>query len=66
MSRRPPTTHIDSLEDRLAQEAIRLRGEAELLPPGAVRDAVLRQARQAETGAQIGGWLDSHDLQTPK
>ena len=37
---------IQSLEERLANEAKRLREEAKLLPPGAVREEVLRQVRQ--------------------
>jgi hypothetical protein len=41
-----------SLEERLADEAKLLREQASLLPPGPVREAVLRKARQAETGAQ--------------
>lgn len=55
-----------TLEDHLADEAIRLREEAKLLPPGAVRDATLRRARQAETGSRINAWLNSPGLQTPK
>jgi hypothetical protein len=54
------------LERRLAEEAKRLREAAELLPPGAVRDAALRRARQAETGSHISGWLRSPGLQPPK
>ena len=36
-----------SLEERLAEEAKRLRAEAKLLPPGAARDEMIRKARQA-------------------
>ena len=56
----------DSLEQRLAAEAKRLREEAKLLPPGAVREATLRRARQAETGAHMTEWLTSPGLQPPK
>jgi hypothetical protein len=38
--------------DRLANEAERLRQEAETKPPGPERDALLRKARQADTAAQ--------------
>jgi hypothetical protein len=55
-----------SLEERLAEEAKRLREEAKLLPPGAVREALLRKARQAETGSHMSGWLASPGLQSPK
>jgi hypothetical protein len=34
---------LKSLEERLAEDAKRLREEAELLPPGAMRDAMLRK-----------------------
>ncbi|MGV7219619.1 hypothetical protein [Bradyrhizobium sp. UFLA05-112] len=57
---------IQSLEDRLAEEAKRLHEKAKLLPPGAVREALLRKARQAETGSHISEWLRSPELQPPK
>jgi hypothetical protein len=43
--------HTKFLQERLADEAAKLREQAELLPPGRLRDEVLRKARQAETGA---------------
>jgi hypothetical protein len=55
-----------SLEERLAEEARRLREEAELLPHGPVRDAALRRARQAETGSHITEWLRSSGLNPPE
>ena len=48
---------LKSLEERLAEDAKRLREEAKLLPPGAMRDAALRRARQAEIGARMSEWL---------
>ena len=54
-----------SLEERLAEEAKRLREEAKSLPPGAVREALLRKARQAETGSHMSQWLSSPGLQPP-
>jgi hypothetical protein len=57
---------LKSLEERLTEDAKRLREEAKLLPPGAVRDATLRKARQAETGAHVSEWLRSPGLQAPK
>jgi hypothetical protein len=57
---------LQSLEERLADEAQRLREQARLLPPGAVREEVLRKARQAETGSHISEWLRSPGLQPPK
>jgi len=54
------------LEDRLSEEAKRLREEAKLLRPGALRDEMIRRARQAETGARISEWLRSPGLAPPK
>jgi hypothetical protein len=54
-----------SLEERLSEEAKRLRAEAKLLPPGAERDALIRKARQAEAGSRMNGWLTSPGLQPP-
>jgi hypothetical protein len=36
-----------------------------LLPPGAVRDELIRRARQAETGSHLTEWLTSPGLQPP-
>lgn len=58
---RPETT----LEQRLADEASRLREQARLLPPGAVREATIRKARQAETGSHLSEWLRSPGLKAP-
>ena len=65
MQRRRPT-QTTSLEVRLAEEARRLREEAELLPHGPVRDAAIRRARQAETGSHINQWLRSPGLHPPE
>jgi hypothetical protein len=54
-----------SLEDRLAEEAKRLRQEAKLVPPGAVHDKLILRARQAETGSHISEWLRSPGLKPP-
>ena len=56
----------DPLEDRLAEEAKRLREKAKLLKPGAVRDDLIRKARQAEVGAHMSEWLRSPGLQPPE
>jgi hypothetical protein len=55
-----------SLEERLFEEAKRLREEAKLLPPGRERDILIRKARQAETGSHMSDWLRSSELQPPK
>jgi hypothetical protein len=62
---RHPTSQADPLEKRFAAEAIRLRDEANKLPPGAARESLLRRARQAETGARMIEWLRSPGLQPP-
>jgi hypothetical protein len=54
------------LEARLQDEAKSLREQAQLLPPGAVREAVLRKARQAESGSQMSKWLRSPAVQPPR
>lgn len=55
----------EALEVRLADEAARLREEASLLPPGALRQEVLRRARQCETASHMSDWLRSPGLQSP-
>ena len=54
-----------SLEERLAKEAKRLRAEAKLLPPGAARDELIRRAPHAETGSHMSEWLRSPGLRPP-
>ncbi len=54
-----------SLDDRLAQEALRLRETARLLPAGHERERAVRQARQAETAIHINAWLRSPGLAPP-
>jgi hypothetical protein len=66
MHQRRRVKQIQSLEERLADEAKRLREEAELLPSGPSREAVLRRARQAETGSHVSEWLRSPGLQVPQ
>jgi hypothetical protein len=54
-----------SLEARPSEEAKRLQAEAKLLPPGAVRDEMIRRARQAEMASHINEWLTSPGLRPP-
>jgi hypothetical protein len=63
--RRRNVQHILALEKRLADEAKQLREEAEQLPPGFEREALLRKARQDETAAHITEWLTSPGLRSP-
>jgi hypothetical protein len=55
-----------SLEERLSEEAKRLRAEAKLLPPGAARDEMIRRARQAEMASHLNEWLTSPGLRPPE
>jgi hypothetical protein len=66
MPERRRIIHTDTLEARLAAEAKRLREKAKTLPPGIVREELLRRARQAETGSYVSEWLGSPGLQPPR
>jgi hypothetical protein len=66
MTERKRIKQTESLEQRLIEEARRLRAQAKLLRPGAVRDDVIRKARQAEVGSHMSEWLRSAELQPPK
>jgi hypothetical protein len=55
-----------SLEEPLVEEAKRLREEAKLLPPGALREEMIRKARQAETASHMNEWLTSPGLRPPE
>jgi hypothetical protein len=54
-----------SLEGRLAEQAKRLREGAKLLPPGALREELIRKARHAETASHLNEWLTSPGLRPP-
>jgi hypothetical protein len=47
-------------------EAIRREDEANELPPGSLRDASIRKARQAATASHVNEWLSSPGLQAPR
>ncbi|QDM18100.1 hypothetical protein FNL55_20430 [Tardiphaga sp. vice352] len=54
------------LDQRLSQEAERLRNEAKGTPSGIERETLIRQARQAETAAHMQEWLTLPRLQAPR
>jgi hypothetical protein len=54
------------LQDRLMLEAVRLKNEANRLPPGLLRDARIREARRAATASHVNEWLSSPGLQAPQ
>jgi hypothetical protein len=66
MQRRRRVKQTLSLEERLAEEARRLREQAKTLPPGTERDEIIRKARQAETGSHMTEWLTSPGLRPPE
>jgi hypothetical protein len=47
------------LDQRLSEQAARLRKEAEVIPPGAERDKLILEARQLETTLHMQEWLAS-------
>jgi hypothetical protein len=55
-----------SLEERMAEQAAKLKERASQLPAGTERDGLLKRARIAETGAHLSDWLTSPGLQPPK
>jgi hypothetical protein len=59
-------TQTITLEERLADEAKRLRDEAKKLPPGPEQAELLRKARENEMVAEVAGWITSPGLQPPK
>jgi hypothetical protein len=65
-SRGDAKTPFQAFPDHLDLEIERLRAEAEKLPQGAERDALLRKARQAETASHMNEWLSSPGLQPPR
>jgi hypothetical protein len=54
------------LQDHLMLEAMRLKDETNELPPGSLRDARIRKARQALTASHVNEWLSSPGLQGPQ
>lgn len=54
------------LEERMAEQAARLKDQASQLPAGAEREAMLKRARIAETGAHLSDWITSPGLRPPK
>jgi hypothetical protein len=61
---RPMTKKI-TLEQKWHQLSEAAKTEAEKLPHGKEREALLRKARQLETASQINQWISSPALQPP-
>ncbi|TCU75110.1 hypothetical protein EDE08_103327 [Bradyrhizobium sp. R2.2-H] len=66
MAERRRVKQVHSLEERLAEEAAKLREQANNLPASAEREKLLRKARLAETGAHLSEWITSPGLRPPK
>jgi hypothetical protein len=66
MSERRRFKQTTPLDQRLTEEAQRLRKEAQASPPGFAREQLISRARQAETAAHMLEWLTSPGLQAPK
>ena len=66
MQKRRRFRQSKSLEQRLSEEARRLRSEASLLPPSYQREELLRSARRAEAASHLSEWLTSPTLRSPK
>jgi hypothetical protein len=55
-----------SFEQRLSDEAAKLRGQAKDIAPGMDRERLIRMARQAESASNVSQWLRPRGLQAPK
>jgi len=58
--------HEATFEERLAEEARRLKEQATKMAGGREREELLRKARQAETAAHIKKWIPSPGLMPPE
>jgi hypothetical protein len=63
MTKRRRFQQTQTLDQRLANEAARLRDAANRTPPGPDRDHLMRQARHTETAAHMNDWLTLPGLQ---
>jgi hypothetical protein len=54
------------IEENWRQQSEAARQEAEKLPNGEQRDALVRKARQLQIASQIEQWLSSPELQPPR
>lgn len=59
MFKRRRFKQITTLEYRLAAWVQGFRDQAEKLPPGPNRDALLKKAKQAETASHLDDWVSS-------
>jgi hypothetical protein len=55
-----------TVEEKWQQQSEAAKNEAQKLPHGKEREALLRKARQLKTASQINQWLSSPGLQPPE
>ena len=55
-----------SIEEKWHQQAEAAKSEAQKLPRGKERDALIKKARQLKTASQINQWLSSPELRPPE
>jgi hypothetical protein len=61
-----PSQPKPTFEQRLAQEAHRVKVRAKTLPHGKERELLSLKARQLETASHISEWISSPGLQRPR
>jgi hypothetical protein len=66
MQRRRRFKQSISFHDRLTTWANQVLEQANSLPPGPERDALLKKASQADTASHLDDWANSPGLQPPK
>jgi hypothetical protein len=66
MQKRLRFKQLDSLQDRLIQQAENFRKQAEQLPAGIQREQLFKKAQQAEITAQVDDWLSSPGQHPPQ
>lgn len=54
-----------TLQDRLAAWSKDIMEQADRLPPGPEREALIKKARQAEVATRLDDWAQSPGLQPP-
>jgi hypothetical protein len=55
-----------TIEEKWHQQSEAAKNEAQRLPQGKERDALMRKARQLETASQMNQWLSSPELRPPE
>jgi hypothetical protein len=55
----------EAATEKWAEQAAAMREQLKALPPGFMRDQLLRQARQLETASKMNDWLKSPGLTKP-